>query len=116
LLRNPRDVARSFTQWEANKAKYGEKARAHYKANETPPPNAPFPESSVRTLEGKIKKLQQQHTALFAQHPATLTVHYEEFTGGEQVAQLPEVFSQKILKFIGLRMHALACDLRKTGT
>jgi len=116
LLRDPADVARSCAQWKANKAKYGEKARAHYKITETPPPNAKFSAASVRTLTRQVKKLQDQHAALFAQHPATLTVHYEEFTGSREVNQLPDAFSRKILKFIGLKPCPLFCDLRKTGS
>jgi hypothetical protein len=116
LLREPLAVARSVAQWKANKAKYGKKARAHFKTNETPLPNAPFKKASLRAIARQVKQLQDQHVALFAQHPATLTVTYEEFTGNRQVDQLPEAFCQKILKFIGLRPHPLACDLRKTGS
>jgi hypothetical protein len=116
LLRNPEAVARSFAQWEANKALYGNKARAHYKTSEQPLPNAPFPEASIRTLAREVKKLQDQHKALFAHHLAALTVAYEEFTGNHQVGNLPDAFCKKILGFIGLPPHPLTCDLRKTGS
>jgi len=116
LLRDPLAVARSYAQWEANKALHGKKARAHYKTAETPLPNAPVPEKSLRTLANKVKKLQTEHAEILASHPATLTVHYEDFTQNEQVAELPADFADEILKFIGLRPHRLACDLRKTGS
>jgi hypothetical protein len=116
LLRNPPDVARSCAQWKANKAQYGKKARAHFKVSETPLPNAKFPTAALPAHTREVKKLQDQHAALFAQHPATLTVSYEEFTGNREVSQLPEAFSQKLLKFIGLKPYLLFCDLRKTGS
>jgi len=116
LLRSPPDVARSCAQWKANKAKYGKKARAHFKVNETPQPNAKFPTAALPAHALEIKKLQDQHAALFAQHPATLTVSYEEFTGNREVDRLPDAFSKKILKFIGLQPRPLFCDLRKTSS
>ncbi len=116
LLRDPEAVARSFAQWEANKAKYGAKARAHYKTGEKPLPNALYPEASIRALAREVKKQQARHTKLFSQHLAALTVNYEEFTGNRQVGRLPEAFSQKILRFIGLKPRPLTCDLRKTGS
>jgi hypothetical protein len=116
LLRNPVAVARSFAQWEANKARYGKKARAHYKAGEKPAPNAPFSEESIRSITREVKKQQKKHVALFARHLSALTVAYEEFTDNQQVGHLPEEFCQKILGFIGLPLRPLTCDLRKTGS
>jgi len=116
LLRNPEAVARSFAQWDANKAKYGSKARAHFKISETPPANAPYAEESIPALTREVKKLQDRHKTLFARHLSALTIAYEEFTGNRQVGHLPEKFCQKILGFIGLAPHPLTCDLRKTAS
>jgi len=115
LLRDPESVARSVLQKDANKNKYQERYRAHYKLNEKVLPDVAFDRAKVKPLTRQIAAEQKKFIRRLKGHPHLFVIHYEDIAGQGEVNILPKKFTREILKFLQLPYHPLSNDLKKTG-
>jgi hypothetical protein len=115
LLRNPRDVAVSQIQMEADRARLGIAFRAHYRIADTPPEPAPIDVKAVEGREKAVRSVQRTYANRFKLHCDILTVSYDEITNNCQVNIVPEPIAVRILSFLGLTYSPLTTTLRKTG-
>lgn len=113
LLRNPKQVARSIAQMEADRKQYGSEFRAHFRLNETPPPPAQLPNTSFENLERKVRAAQDTYTETLRRHENVLTVSYESLTNNAETNELSASIASPILSFLGLPYAQLSCDLKK---
>lgn len=115
LVRDPLMVARSALQNRADRALYGEGARAHYRKAETPPRPAPLPAGQLGPVRTRVAAEQARHREELRGHPGLLEVSYEELTDGREVGELPPAVAARLLAFAGVETAVLYTSLRKTG-
>lgn len=115
LLRNPRDVARSVAQMEADRVKLGPDFKAHYTLDEVPHAPAVSSEELRVAIQAKVAAEQEHFMAQMDGHPRLFVVTYEDLTGGKQTNALARTLAEPILNFIGLEYRPLTCNLRKSA-
>ena len=115
LLRDPLQVGASCTQYDANKRAFvGYKA--HYRAGEEAPQNAPFNPAETARVAASVNNLQKEFAGLLEGHPKVLTLSYEELSKNQSVSEASEELSRRLLRFLGLQYHApLTTSLMKGG-
>jgi hypothetical protein len=115
LLRDPRDVARSYAQMMSDKGVLGIKYRPHYSLGDSAALATPVVDAIAEHKVSRIAELQERFREKLAGHGDILTLQYEELTGRRQVNELPDDLASHILRFLGLEFHRLTNRLRKTG-
>lgn len=116
LLRDPRAVALSILQMEADRLAHGSAYRAHYHLNEVPPPQGNRTSNGLEELTKQVASVQADFRQRHSMHPRMLTVTYEELTANQQVNALSGENSEKLLGFLGLPFVALQNSLRKSAS
>jgi sulfotransferase family protein len=113
LLRRPLDTAYSVAQMEADRARLGNRFKAHYRLNETPPPAAQASMARVMELAKALEEVQERFIVRLAKHPHMLRLEYEDLTQGRQVNRLSPRHCREILEFLEAPVQSLSNNLRK---
>ena len=115
ILRNPRDIAVSVAQMEADRLHFGRDYRVHRKLHHPAPVHAPILIQKVKEIEAKAMQMQQGFCRRLGSLPNVLTIDYDIITAGRQTNKLPEKYARLLLDFLHLPYHPLENALQKTG-
>jgi hypothetical protein len=115
LLRNPRHVAISCAQMEADRFHFGDGFKAHYKLDQPSHEHVPIREKRIQEIKQEVMAFQNDFSEKLKNHPHVLTINYDEVTKNQQMNEIPERLASEWLNFLGLNPFLLKNSLKKTG-
>jgi hypothetical protein len=115
MLRNPRHVAISCAQMEADRFHFGDRFKAHYKLNQPAHEHVPITEKRIQEIEQDVIVFQNNFSEKLKNHPDVLTISYDDVTKNKQMNEIPERLASVWLNFLGLNPFPLKNSLKKTG-